>query len=187
MWQKALISTEAMQEIIYQNPLSCLNDNSYSVFSQLWLALSLGHLYNNDGTKRWPSDKANHSCENTLSIIVIQAAKRILVNNFLASVDIKSFCRTCTYLQCCFFLASYFFIPRVFLFSISLLFVNINKCYSTLLVDYSHSTDHKQMICIKFQVHKPYWCMNVQWKFKEIVTWNFLKITFIMYHNCCTY
>ena len=73
------------------------------------------------------------------------------------------------------------FTPRVFLFSISLLFVNINKCYSTLLVDYSHSIDHKQMICLKFQIHKPYWCMNVQWKFKEIVTWNFLKITFIMY------
>ena len=40
--------------------------------------------------------------------------------------------------------------------------MNINECYSILLVDYSHSIDHKQMICIKFQVHKPYWCMNVQ-------------------------
>ena len=50
-----------------------------------------------------------------------------------------------------------------------------------------YSIDHKQMIYIKFQVHKPYWCMNVQWEFKEIVTWNFLKITFTMYHNCCTY
>ena len=27
---------------------------------------------------------------------------------------------------------------------------------STVLVDYSHSIDHKQMICIKFKVHKPY-------------------------------
>ena len=112
--------------------------------------------------KRWPSDKANHSCKNSLSTIVIQVAKRILVNNFLTLVDIKAFCRICTHLQCCFLLASHFFTPRVFLFSISLLFVNINKCYSTLLVDYSHSTDHKQMICIKFQVNKPYSCMNVQ-------------------------
>ena len=110
-----------------------------------------------------------------------------MVNDFLASVDIKAFCHIRTHLQCCFFLASHFFMPRVFLFSISLLFVNINKCYSTLLVDYSHSIDHKQMICIKFQVYKPYWCMNVQWKFKEIMTWNFFKITFIMFHNCCTY
>ena len=30
----------------------------YSIFSQL--ALSVGHLYNNFGTKRWPSDKASH-------------------------------------------------------------------------------------------------------------------------------
>ena len=50
----------------------------------------------------------------------------------------------------------------------------------TLLVDYSHNMDHRQMICIKFQIHKLYWCMNLHRKFKEIVTWNFFKITFIM-------
>ena len=43
------------------------------------------------------------------------------------------------------------------------------------------------VLIVKFQIHKPYWCVNLQWKFKEIVTWNLLKITFIMYHNCCTY
>ena len=43
------------------------------------------------------------------------------------------------------------------------------------------------VLIVKFQIHKPYWCVNLQWKFKEIVTWNFLKITFIMYHNCSTY
>ena len=100
----------------------------------------------------------------------------------MASVDIRAFCHICSYpFTMLLLLGLALFYTQVFLFSISLFFVNINKCYSTLLVDYSHSIDHKQMICIKFQVHKPYWCMNVQWKFKEIVTWNFLKITFIMY------
>ena len=28
--------------------------------------LSLGHLIKDDSTKRWPSDKANHSCESAL-------------------------------------------------------------------------------------------------------------------------
>ena len=39
------------------------------------MALSLGHLYNlyvnRDGTKRWPSDKVNHSCEDGLYTIVV--------------------------------------------------------------------------------------------------------------------
>ena len=52
---------------------------------------------------------------------------------------------------------------------------------STLLLD-SHNMNHKQMISIKFQIHKLYWCMNLQWKFKEIVMQNFFKLTFFMYH-----
>ena len=106
--------------------------------------------------KRWPSDKANHTCENTLSTIFIQAAKRILVNNLLGSVDIKAFVAYVPIYNAASSWPRTFFTPRVFLFNISLLFVNINKFYSTLLVDYSHSIDHKQMICIKLQVHKPY-------------------------------
>ena len=58
---------------------------------------------------------------------------------------------------------------------------------STLLVDYSHNMDHKQMICLKLQIHKLYCCMNLQWKFKEIMTRHFFKFTFIMYqYKCCT-
>ena len=53
-------------------------------------------------------------------LYVIQVVKKILISNFLASTDIKVFGRTC--LQCCFCLASHFFTPKVFLFSISLLF-----------------------------------------------------------------
>ena len=36
-------------------------------------------FYNNDGAKRWPSDKANHSCENMLYklLYVIQVVNRI--------------------------------------------------------------------------------------------------------------
>ena len=43
--------------------------------------------YDNDGTKRWPSDKANHSCEKSCDHCAI-------VSNFLASLDIKVFGRT---------------------------------------------------------------------------------------------
>ena len=43
------------------------------------MALSLDHLYNNDVVqKTWPSDRANHSCEN-----VIQVAKSIFDEQFL--------------------------------------------------------------------------------------------------------
>ena len=45
-----------------------------------------------------------------------------LIGDFLASADIKAFGHT--YRYDCFVLISYFFTPRVFLFSISLLFVN---------------------------------------------------------------
>ena len=54
-------------------------------------------------------------------LYVIQVVKKILISNFLASTDIKVFGRTCFAV-----LASdwprTFFTPRVFLFSISLLF-----------------------------------------------------------------
>ena len=88
----------------------------YSVFSQLWLALSLGHL-------GWYQIFLSHMYPFTMLLL---------------------------------FGLAHFYTQGV-LFSISLLFVNINKYFSTLLVDYSHSIDHKQIICIKFQVHKLYW------------------------------
>ena len=50
-----------------------------------------------DSTKRcmWPSDKANHSCENALETIVCHSSKRILnkMFNFLALLDIRVFGR----------------------------------------------------------------------------------------------
>ena len=69
--------------------------------------------------KRWPTDKANHTCENMLRIIlcVIQGVKIFdkvtswpqLISNLL----IVPAC-----LQCCFCLALHFFILEVFLSSI---------------------------------------------------------------------
>ena len=47
---------------------------------------------------------------------------------------------------------------------------------STLLNDYSHNVEPKQMIYIKFQVHKLCWCINLQWKFKKNVTCQFCTI-----------
>ena len=47
-------------------------------------------------------------------LLSFKQLRGILVNNFLASVDIKAFGRICTHLQCCFFLALHFFTPRVF-------------------------------------------------------------------------
>ena len=46
-----------------------------------------------DGTKRWPSDKANHNCENVLSTIVYHSVKGFLIEcfTFLALLDIKAF------------------------------------------------------------------------------------------------
>ena len=32
----------------------------------LLMMMMVHHLIKDDGTKRWPSDKANHSCENAL-------------------------------------------------------------------------------------------------------------------------
>ena len=52
-------------------------------------------------------------------LYVIQGVK----SNFLASADIKPFGRTCLF-TLLLLLALYFFTPKVFLFSISLLFVN---------------------------------------------------------------
>ena len=49
--QKALISTEA-KKLFTKILLAAWMTIVDSVFSQLWLALSLGHLYNNDGTKK---------------------------------------------------------------------------------------------------------------------------------------
>ena len=40
------------QEIIYQNPLSYLNDNSLRCILTTVIGFSLGNLYNNDGTKK---------------------------------------------------------------------------------------------------------------------------------------
>ena len=63
---KALISAEA-KKLLYQKTFNSLNDIQYFIayFSQL--ALSLGHLYNNNlGKKRWPSDKANRVVKNML-------------------------------------------------------------------------------------------------------------------------
>ena len=51
MQQKALISTET-KKLFTKILLAAWMKIVYSVFSQLWLALSLGHLYNNDGTKK---------------------------------------------------------------------------------------------------------------------------------------
>ena len=44
---------------------------------------------------RWPSDKANHSCENALQTIVCHSSKKILnkMFNFLALLDIRVFGR----------------------------------------------------------------------------------------------
>ena len=44
MWQKALISTKAKQ-LFTKTLLAAWMTIVYSVFSQLWLALSLGHLF----------------------------------------------------------------------------------------------------------------------------------------------
>ena len=38
--------------------------------------------------KRWPSDKASHTCENMVTLFINQQS------NFLASADIKAFGRT---------------------------------------------------------------------------------------------
>ena len=46
---------------------------------------------------------------------------------------------------------------------------------STPFIDYSHNMHSKQMICIKLEVHKLQRCINLQLKFKEIVTWGFFK------------
>ena len=46
--------------------------------------------------------------------------------NFLVLAYIRAFSHCMIHSQCCFFLASHFFTPKVFLFSISLLFVSIN-------------------------------------------------------------
>ena len=41
------------QEIIHQNPLSCLNDNSLQCILTTMIGFVMhGHLYNNDGTKK---------------------------------------------------------------------------------------------------------------------------------------
>ena len=98
------------QEIIYQNPLSCLNDNSLQCILTTMIAFVtwppfLYHHYYKGGQVTKPIIVVRIHCK----LIVIQAAKRILVNNFLALVDIKAFCRICTHLQCCFFLASHLF------------------------------------------------------------------------------
>ena len=54
------------QEVTLSNICNSLNDTQYySIFSQVWLALSpfiIVYRYE----KRWPSDKANHTCENML-------------------------------------------------------------------------------------------------------------------------
>ena len=65
MWQKSLISNKAKKLFtIDLLLLATWYAIVYRVFSQLWLTLSLGHLYNSNVVqKRWPSDKANHSCE----------------------------------------------------------------------------------------------------------------------------
>ena len=47
---------------------------------------------------------------------------------------------------------------------------------STLSIDCSHNVEPKQMICIKFQIHKLCWCINLQWKFKKNVTCQFSTI-----------
>ena len=58
--------------------------------------MSLGHLYNNSfGIKRWPNDKANHTCEKN-PITYCMSFKELKVffdyiYNFLASADIKAF------------------------------------------------------------------------------------------------
>ena len=50
---------------------------------------------------------------------------------------------------------------------------------STPFIDYPHNM-HKQMICIR--ILGMLMC-NLQWKFKEIVTWSFLKLTIFAYHE----
>ena len=51
-----LISAEA-KKLLNQKTFNPLNDIQYFIVYFSRLALSLGHLYNNFGTKRWPSDK----------------------------------------------------------------------------------------------------------------------------------
>ena len=51
---------------------------------------------------------------------------------------------------------------------------------STPFIDYSHNMHSRHIICIKLQVHKLQRCINLQWKFKEIVTWDCFKT----YHYC---
>ena len=54
-----------------------------------WLC---SHLYNNFGIeKRWPSDKANHTCENMLYInyyMSLSSSKTSLIGDFLALVGL---------------------------------------------------------------------------------------------------
>ena len=64
---KTLISSKAKKlNILLRIILLEYHTIVYRAFLQLRLALSLGHLIKDDGTKRLPSDKANHSCENGL-------------------------------------------------------------------------------------------------------------------------
>ena len=63
------------QEVTYQRCFKLLKWHTivYSILSQVWLALSLGHLFsyqNYYNLKRWQSDKANHTCENMLLYVI---------------------------------------------------------------------------------------------------------------------
>ena len=104
MRPKALISAEAKKlATLSKKTFNSLNDIQYFIVYFSRLALSLGHLYNNFGTKRWPSDKANREKYTIKYCMSFKELKVFFdkVANFLASADSKAFGRTCL-LACCF-------------------------------------------------------------------------------------
>ena len=145
------------------------------VFSQLaiWLALSLGHLFGIVKVAKWQNQ--SYSCEDTMHICTIV--------NFLALADITVFGHLYDY--CCFLLASHFFTARLFLFSISLLFVNTDASKQ------QRSPDKKLWIwglilfdMIKEEQVKMFIKVN---KISTVIMYDYvLPSSFRCQMNCCT-
>ena len=146
----------------------------------IWLALSLGHLYNNFGTKRWPSDKANHmylwKYAINYCLDVIQGVENSFGKVTFGLDWYQSFwLHMPACLQCCFWLALHLFMSHVFLFNISLFVSKHNyfvKAYKQMLL---WSLILKNSSLQFFLTFSTEWYINTDYVSKSLSDGNHIK------------
>ena len=126
----------------------------YSIFSQVWLALSLGHLFsylNVIKVAKWQSQSYlwKYAINYCMSFKELKIGKVTSWPQLISQFLVAHAC-----LQCCFWLASHFFTPQVFLFSILLTHNFVGVCA------YFHTCLHKKVLTSNYLLGGNAVCMG---------------------------